>query len=110
MAVALHPYRHRVKEQRHQYHEGRRGHCQRNQRGGVHLHRVFPAVMVGETEEAGLHTICQHYQRQRYHRVHVGIQAILRRSELDGIQRHQAPVEKTPDDAAQAVYGRIFHQ
>ena len=59
--------------------------------------------MIGKTEETGLHAVGEHNQRQRHDGIYVGHNAILRLGELECIERHQTPVEETPDYAADAV-------
>ena len=67
---------------------------------GVDLHRVLVALMVGEAEESGLHSVGQHYECKRHEGVDIDYHPVLAGRKHVGVERYEAPVEEAPYYAA----------
>ena len=100
-----------MQEGEHEEHEEHRGGSHRGEDGGIDTLWVL-SLLVGETEESGLHAIGEDNQEERRIGIHIGddpIAATLSR-ERGCIDGHQEVVEKTTNDATQSVDGCIFQQ
>ena len=95
-------------------HDERRdhAHCAHHpEHRGIYLLAVH-ALLVHESEECRFHAEGQHHDEDRHVGIYVGDDAIFasRGSKFHGLYRHEQVVDKTCNNAAQAIDGSIFCQ
>ena len=65
---------------------------------------------LGKTEKAGFHAIGEKHHYKRHNRIYIGHYTIFGSLKHHGVHGYKTPVEKTPNDAAQSIYSRVFYK
>ena len=93
-----------IEEEQHEGYEQERGEAHTDECSGVYLLRVL-ALLVGEAEEGGLHSVGEYYHEQRRIGIHIGYHSVASAGcgEFCRVERHEKIIEESSHDAAKSV-------
>ena len=110
MRTITQPIGNRLPEQHATHGKHQRSYTHRRQSRGINLIR-FLVIAVGKTEETRFHAIRQNDQQQGRPRIQIGYDAVVGLlCQHKRVQRHQQPIQKFADNAAQPVNHGLLRQ